>query len=127
LSDDRGEATKGDENARTVNRDRALRVVEAHRPRAHAPMELVLDTILVVEAGRGLGPEVRQVVAAAELQGDQVIDLEGSRRLARGKAVRDEGSSMQLPRDVATAPRRRAADHATVRRLDCPGRARTVG
>jgi hypothetical protein len=65
-----------------VGRDLALRLHQAHRPRADLAMEEVLHLVLLVKARRGLGrfgPQVRDRVVAAQFEGDEVIDLVGAR------------------------------------------------
>jgi hypothetical protein len=101
--------------ARPIRGERTLRVFETHSPGAHARVQVVLDTVLLVKARRRLGPEVGHVIRASELQGNQVVDLIGARRLPRRQAVHGEHATAQLSRDIAPSTRRRVADDRGVR------------
>jgi hypothetical protein len=60
--------------------------VQRLAPGADTVVKVVLEAVLLVEAGArdgSLGPEVRGVVGAPELEWDEVVDLVGAAAVAR--------------------------------------------
>ena len=102
-----------------VRRDLPLDAAEGHRPVADEVVELVLELVLDVEAGRVgrqrrlFGVEVGDVVGAAELEPDDVVDLERAAVAASGSARTRLDVELLRLRDVAdrACPEAGRADH----------------
>src|SRR5216683_891765 len=72
-------------NWQPVRCDLDLGLFQRYRPGANLAVQVVFDAIFLVEAWRGagsLGPEIRDIIRAAQLQANEMIDLVLARQVA---------------------------------------------
>jgi len=68
--------------------DLSLRLSEAYGAAAYGGVQPVLDPVLVVIAGRYLGPQIGATVVASQLQRDEVVHLVTTRRVRFNPVLR---------------------------------------